>query len=166
MRFGCPYAAAALAGTWEPPASATRLTSRAVALVLELRRRRALRSQRGAAWIAGYVPNTPFPWAERAVALADYASRHGTYGMTWSDRYRGVRPHAPHVPPWASEADCSVCLEPFSESWPAPTDSSRAPAGRWHCSHAVCRGCDVHIQNSANDRCPLCRADRRVHMLP
>ena len=62
---------------------------------------------------------------------------------------------------------CPVCMEDYVSPLPTPDDSSRAPPRRWACTtenawHAVCRGCDLVIQNSANKKCPICRAPRAV----
>ena len=85
----------------------------------------------------------------------------------------GANPIAPATHPWwddATDHNCPVCLDAMASPWPSPDAKSRAPRGRWacdqHANHAVCRGCDAHVQHSANDKCPLCRAARRVYMTP
>ena len=121
--------------------------------------RPASEARGGRLWLAGYRPTPAYLWGERASALAHYGRQHGFFGALPSD-LAAERPRAPDPPPWASD-DCPVCLDPYADPWPSGDVLSRAPLGRWVCGvHAVCIGCDLHVEFSANTRCPLCRAAR------
>ena len=153
-------AAAALAGTWEPPRSVSQLLGGV------LRRMRAARVRRRHVWLAGFDAHRPYPWGERASALAAYGATYGLWGSL-PPSYARAAPRAPAAPPWVDDTDCPVCLAAYADAWPSPTPTSRAPSGRWNCSHAVCRECDHTIQNAPRStRCPLCRATRLVFMQP
>ena len=155
LRFGLPDAAAVAAATWVPT-EARRLQSALLRRIAQTRLDRAI-------WIAGYPPLRPFPWAERAIGLADYGWTHGYWGHL-PPSYGAATPAAPAAPPW--DPECPVCLDDYTDLFPTPDAHSRAPPRRWACLHAVCRRCDVICQNGQNDKCPLCRAQRRVTMLP
>ena len=153
LRLSDPAASECVAGVWEP-AAASRLRSRLLNLL------NAARAHREHVWVAGFDEHRLHAFGERATALAAFGSmpRPGGLPLGWV-------PAAPPDPLWTGE-DCSVCMETFSSPWPARDARSRAPPYRWHCPHAVCRGCDADIQHAANTKCPLCRAHRRVHMHP
>ena len=153
LRLSDPAAAECVAGVWEP-AAASRLRARVLNLL------NAARAHRGHVWVAGFDEHRLHAFGERASALAVFGSMPRPGGLP-----HGWVPAAPPDPPWAGE-DCCICVEEFSSPWPTQHARSRATPCRWHCSHAVCRDCDAHIQQAANSRCPLCRAPRRVHMHP
>ena len=158
LRFGDRDAAAMVAGTWAPPPN--RLRTALDALVRETRRRSGDR-----VWVAGYDTNrSDFPFGERATGLAWYGRNAGWWGAL-PPSVADASPRAPDIVPWHDD-ECSVCVEPYADLWPCHNALARAPPGRWACGHAVCRGCDRVVQGMANDRCPLCRAARVIHMLP
>ncbi len=104
-------------------------------------------------------------WGERATALAEHGGLEGFWGDLPATLV-AARPRAPHGLSWATD-DCPVCYEAYSDAWPSPDPLARAPVGRWTCrAHAICRGCDYAVQQSANDKCPLCRAARREVLVP
>ena len=153
LRLSDPAAAECVAGVWEP-AAASRLRARILSLL------NAARAHRGHVWVAGFDEHRLHAFGERATALAAFGSMPRPGGLP-----QGWVPAAPPDPLWAGE-DCSVCLVAFSSPWPTQDANSRAAPHRWHCPHAVCRGCDAGVQRAANSKCPLCRALRRVHMHP
>ena len=161
LRLGDAGAAAVAAGCW-CPADAGRLATTLFHRLAVMRRSRG-----GHVWIAGFAPDRPYAWGERAGALCSFASSDGYYGAL-PPAFAAARPIAPLVPPWAAPGDdeCCVCTEAYSDLWPAPAGDSRAPSGRWACRHAVCRACDAAIQHGPNNRCPLCRAPRAVFVQP
>ena len=83
-------------------------------------------------------------------------------------RHAMLRLRLPRRAPHLGTPDCPVCFEGFTDLFPTCTSDphSRAPSGRWACQHSVCRDCDRACQNGHNNKCPLCRAVRRVIMLP
>ena len=158
LRFSDSSAAAVAAGLWAPwhAAELTANVSRLIGVAPD------------PVWIAGYDARRTHPWGERAQAMVHLAQRHGFWGRLPAG-WAAASPQAESVAPWATERECPVCFDDFSDDLPTPDGLSRAPPGRWACAvhlHTVCRACDAHIQGSANARCPLCRADRLVHMLP
>ena len=161
LRLGDAGAAAVAAGCY-CPADAGRLATTLFHRLAVMRRSRG-----GHVWIAGFAPDRPYAWGERAGALCSFASSDGYYGAL-PPAFAAARPIAPLVPPWAAPGDdeCCVCTEAYSDLWPAPAGDSRAPSGRWACRHAVCRACDAAIQHGPNNRCPLCRAPRAVFVQP
>ena len=155
---------------------ATAIASGAWQLALHSRLRAALDTQLRAThqrigqpvWVAGYDASRLMPWGERATAAASYGESHGHWGRL-PQPLTAALPTAPATPPWwedAADRECPVCIDTMTEPWPSPEDLSRAPPGRWACSHAICRGCDARTQHAPNDRCPLCRAPRKVRMRP
>ena len=162
LRFAYESARKIVARVWAPPL-ARRLCS-----VVDARLRAARARCGQQLWVAGFRPDRLQPWGERACALAVYGRDHGHWGSL-PPPLATATPVAPVIPPWwADQADreCPVCFETMTDCWPSPSDDARATAGRWHCRHAVCRDCDQRTQHSPNDRCPLCRAARRVRMFP
>ena len=159
LRLADRSAAAAVAGVWEPSVEG-RLRARLLKLLLATRRDRDV-------WVAGYAANVRYCWGERATALAALASAHGYYGEL-PPAWGRAAPRAPAVPPWAVEDECPVCYDAYTDSLPTPAPRSCAPPGRWAlpCLHAICRECDAAVQAAHNDKCPLCRAPRRVRMMP
>ena len=158
LRIADPRAMAVVVGVMAPPRDVSRLAASV------LTRLRAAQADRTHVWVAGFDLDRPYPWGERAQALAGYSAEHGCWGQLPA-QYAAAQ-QAPLVPPWTDELCCPVCLEFYDDLWPAAAGVSRAPSGRWACSHAVCRACDPQLQHGANSRCPMCRADRRVFMQP
>ena len=157
LRLGDPAVAACVAGTWEP-ATARCLHARVMSLL------RATRNHRTHVWVAGYDPSRLHSFGERASALAFHGNNFG-YWEELPPPLAGGAPTAPSDPPWQAE-ECAICYSDFIDVWPSADTHSRAAPGRWHCPHAICRDCDSHVQHAPNDKCPLCRAQRRVHMHP
>ena len=114
-------------------------------------------------WLAGGPVLGAYPWADRASALA----RHGE-GGTWGSTSARWATIPPAPPPPGSGDTCSVCFDDFSDPFPLPDRSARAPGWLFACElHATCIDCDEDQQRShiahgtqASFRCPLCRADR------
>ena len=162
LRLGDRGATAIASGAWQP-ALHSRLRT---ALDKQLRATHQRIGQ--PVWVAGYDASRLMPWGERATAAASYGESHGHWGRL-PQPLTAALPTAPATPPWwedVADRECPVCIDTMTEPWPSPEDLSRAPPGRWACSHAICRGCDARTQHAPNDRCPLCRAPRKVRMRP
>ena len=166
LRFADEGAGAIACGAWQPS------SDRRLQAALETRLRAARQRLGHPVWLAGFRSDCLMPWGERATAAASYGGSHGHWGRL-PPTLATADPVAPATPPWwddDTDHNCPVCLDAMASPWPSPDAKSRAPRGRWSCdqhaNHAVCRSCDAHVQHSANDKCPLCRAARRVHMAP
>ena len=162
LRIAHAPSMAAVAGTWAPPCSLSPLMARVLRLLRETR------AQRVYVWLAGFDVNRPYPWGERAIALASYGDSHGWWGDL-PPPYANAQPRAPAHPPWSDDTECPVCLDEFDDMWPSGQPKSRAPPGRWACTHAICRACDAKVQaghNGGDTRCPLCRSQRHVFLQP
>ena len=153
-----------VAGTFEPHWVSLQLC-------VEARRRvsSGLRATGGQLYLAGWDSSRyGFCWGERATTLSKLAADHqaclGTPPPDWAA--------LPIVPAAQDRVDdtCAICYGEFEDMLPSSLDTSRSPPGRWECSgtmpHSVCRGCDPVIQAAANNKCPLCRADRWVLLQP
>ena len=140
------------------------------ALVRGVRQRldAAIRLTGGRLYLAGWRASTRVPWGERSIALAMLAAGaaaptcFGTPPPSWA-----TVPIAPLPQPTADDT-CPVCYDDYVDMLPTPDPLSRSCPGLWHepCPHAICRGCDISVQASANLSCPMCRADRARILLP
>ena len=104
--------------------------------------------------------------ATQTRADADPPERHSTSPGRWPavlpPELAGLTPATP-----PALTSCAVCFEDFETDFPYPDHCSSCPRERWAChpprlAHFVCLTCDAHIQDSVNNRCPECRADRAV----
>ena len=113
-------------------------------------------------FLAGWPADRGYWWGERALALANSCDA-GAWGALPAAMAGATLLNA--LP--CTGEECSICTDEYSDPLPAPVDTSRAPAGMFHCSHALCIACDRDLESRAANnaglaRCPLCRADRRV----
>ena len=162
--IGADPALAILAGTCGPHGVAS-------ALVRGVRQRldAATRLTGGRLYLAGWRASTRVPWGERSIALAMLAAKAvmpTCFGSPPTTSWASV-PLA-LLPQLAADDTCPVCYDDYVDMLPTPDPLSRSCPGLWHepCPHAVCRGCDVGVQASANPACPMCRAGRARVLLP
>ena len=111
-------------------------------------------------WLTQAAPHDNLPWADRAYTIAGLSDP----GKAWGHPGPAFAAVPRANPP--STTVCCVCYEDYEDVLPAagvlaPTYGRRA---RFACRHAVCRECDMRVQQSANTTCPMCRAGR-VHWI-
>ena len=109
-------------------------------------------------WLTQAAPHDNLPWADRAFAIAGLSDP----GKAWGDPGPAYATVPRAVPP--STTVCCVCYEDYEDVLPAAGVIAPTAAGLFACRHAVCRECDMRVQQSAITTCPMCRAGR-VHWI-